>query len=458
MNQRGFAPILLLIGIIVVILIGAGGYLYYQKCGPLGLQPTLLNRTIANPCGGGTGGITVIGVKETTNYQYNGASVSVNPTPIANPNEQLGTQLFLKNKDLYSYDEQTGNIKPITTTNNVTDFNLNPDQKIVYLIQGGQLQSYNLATSQEKQLTNPNDGDVKNFLLSPDKQYIAFNTRLPTPLVVKTDGSDKKIIPAPSDNQSGYSLFQVEQWLPDSKHFIIRGHGQLDTTDNFYEADIVTKAVKQFDTYGKFDINGMPYIEYSPDGKYLAYIKDYKNIFMSNPDGSQAKLIFPNSYGTWFLWSPDSTKIAIQANSTAGQSNPLDVIDPTGKVLYQLINPQGEGFSNIVWSKDSRFIAVERYHTDTKTYTFVADKLIVIDLLNKTEKETVLALDYPTQENIEDIYFAPSYKIYYDVGAEVGGPNDQALPHLWVWDFINNTNTKISDFASLAKSQNSWYP
>jgi hypothetical protein len=92
MNQKGFAPILLLI--IVLVLIFSGGYFYYYVNNCIA-SPTLnlpaLDRNSNNIIGesrpplcriaslipaGGTGGVTITRTQETTDYQYNGLTVT----------------------------------------------------------------------------------------------------------------------------------------------------------------------------------------------------------------------------------------------------------------------------------------------------------------------------------------------------------------------------------------------
>src|SRR5258708_2150616 len=85
-NQKGFAPLLLITIIVVVVLIGLGGYLYFLKyC----LPPDMLSfprlGTINYPgdplnvcrlSNRGTGGVTLQSVKEKTNYNYPYGSIN----------------------------------------------------------------------------------------------------------------------------------------------------------------------------------------------------------------------------------------------------------------------------------------------------------------------------------------------------------------------------------------------
>jgi len=358
----------------------------------------------------------------------------------------LGKELFIRDNNIYSYDEKTTKIERLTNTNSVEDFTLDGNSNSVYFLHNNEIIKLDLVNHKLTQITH-SDNTIYAFLFSPDRNSIAVHTNRNTPSVIYLDGSQTILIPQPPQDLVGYTEFAIEKWHPDSNHLIIRGHGQLDTTNNYFYVDITRNSVKKFDIYGDYDIHNMPVMYYSPDGKYFAYIVDFSDVYLTPVDHFQPKKIF-SAFSSWFAWSPDSTKMAVTASVHKNKGNSLVVFDINGKTIYEITSENlASGFTNITWSKNNQYVAAKKFqgHDDK-----IPDKLIVIDLQNKTVKELNPLMKDPTREEVKTIDIAPSNKIYYVLDGNHIDVKDKTLPQVWVWDFLKETNTKVSDFASLS--------
>jgi WD40 repeat protein len=102
---------------------------------------------------------------------------------------------------------------------------------------------------------------------------------------------------------------------------------------------------------------GPMYIGWSPDGSYLAFGGGFEPPYIMTTvnlvTGARVRTEFPHGYPGEIKWSPDGTKIAVSTYDVDRTRHESYVVDPDTGEAKQLLSG-----CVIVWSHDSRFLAV----------------------------------------------------------------------------------------------------
>jgi Tol biopolymer transport system component len=94
----------------------------------------------------------------------------------------------------------------------------------------------------------------------------------------------------------------------------------------------------------------------SPDGTKVAIGYIDGTVIITTPDMADFKLGNAGGYVNELLWSPDSTKLAVDANDGSTATNIL-ILDPDGKVIERMSKPEGVNFLRLCgWAPNSAAI------------------------------------------------------------------------------------------------------
>ncbi|MGH7471702.1 MAG: hypothetical protein ACRENP_27430, partial [Longimicrobiales bacterium] len=111
--------------------------------------------------------------------------------------------------------------------------------------------------------------------------------------------------------------------------------------------------------------------QYSPDGKYVAYITDEsgeEEIWLHElSNGARKKLSTHESFKQGFTWSPNSTRIAWPA------ANRLFEIDVAAGRTAEVAHNADGGFNGISYSPDGKFLLYSRGDADLNTDIYALD-------------------------------------------------------------------------------------
>ena len=207
----------------------------------------------------------------------------------------------------------------------------------------------------------PVNGNVNEFVLSPNGKEIAFVTRGEI-FVTSVDGSQtKRITNTPQQER-------MVEWSPDGKSLIYAAE-RNDSWD-IYKTSLVRKEEPYF--YTATILKEEPLIatnaeefkpKFSPDGKEIAYLENRNVLKVYNIATKEKRTLLAEGHnhsysdGDWdFSWSPDSKWIiADDQKGYFGQSNAaLIKADGSKEILYPVNSGFGEG--NPKWGLDGKLI------------------------------------------------------------------------------------------------------
>ena len=207
----------------------------------------------------------------------------------------------------------------------------------------------------------PVNGNVTEFVLSPNGKEIAFVTRGEI-FVTSVEGSQtKRITNTPQQER-------MVQWSPDGRSLIYAAE-RNDSWD-VYQTTISRKEEPYF--YASTVLNETPVIatsaeefqpKYSSDGKEIAYIENRNILKVYNLASKKSRTILPEGHnysysdGDWdYQWSPDNKWfITDDQRGYFGRSNAAMIkADGTGEVMYPVNSGFGEG--NPKWALNGKLL------------------------------------------------------------------------------------------------------
>ena len=102
----------------------------------------------------------------------------------------------------------------------------------------------------------------------------------------------------------------------------------------------------------------------SPDGETLAVVQGGTTLWLVGVDGTRRQVdlgpdVVPGS--ATLRWSGDGRHLAVEVQSSTGQSGGTDLVSADGARLVRL-----DGASNPTWSPDGRWVAVVARHDRTR--------------------------------------------------------------------------------------------
>jgi Tol biopolymer transport system component len=138
-------------------------------------------------------------------------------------------------------------------------------------------------------------------------------------------------------------------------------------------------------------LKGTSVADWSPDGRYLAYVgyrnnKENPAIYLANADGSNEHVLTNPKIRAYSLsWSPDSKKIAYTC--WHGNRRTIGVTDLQGGQLVEL-TPRNSNASGPEWSRDGRRIAFSAFRSErTQVFLINADGTGLRQISTEKEKD-----------------------------------------------------------------------
>ncbi len=276
--------------------------------------------------------------------------------------------------DVWIYDLVKNKSEKITNSPAMDDFPMWYKDRIFFLSDRGahkrfNLYRYDLKTKKITQITHFTDFDIKWPSLGKNQivfenggdlyvfnckneKYHKINVEIPTDYIYKRD----KLVNA-KDFITNFAL------SPSGKRALFSARGE-----------IFSVPVKEGVTYNltrTSEINEQK-AEYSPDGKWIAFISDKSGedeiYLMSTKDKNKVVQVTNDkkSFKLRLLWSPDSTKIAFSDKSTT-----LYYVDINSKIITKI---DKSGYGDIAffsWSPDSNWLAYEKTEKNRLSSVFL---------------------------------------------------------------------------------------
>src|SRR5690349_16419512 len=201
-------------------------------------------------------------------------------------------------------------------------------------------------------------GDVRWPAISADGKVIVFEHDFG---IWKLDVASKRATPINLniDAETQDNLTELESFnsqaddydlAPNSRHIAFSIHGEI------FTAPVEEGDLKQITDSPARDRG----VDYSPDGKWLAYISDQsgrEELYVVPVDGSEPaqKLTDIDALKFGFNWSPDSKEIAF-----ASSDDKLRKLTVATKQIIELDSSRYGGFNGPVWSTDGKWIAYSK--------------------------------------------------------------------------------------------------
>lgn len=151
--------------------------------------------------------------------------------------------------------------------------------------------------------------DITDFSVSPDCKKVAFITGHDIYVMAATGGYAKQLTNT-ADRESNIT------WAPDSNYVLC--NRLVNDAMNIVRIDVRNGAEELIATGA--DNKYTPY--YTPDGKAIAFQRDYEEICMMNPDGTNIRTIVKGVFarrligdGRWFDFTPDGKWMLYNENN-----------------------------------------------------------------------------------------------------------------------------------------------
>jgi len=313
-------------------------------------------------------------------------------------------------------------------------------------------------------------GKVVGFYLSPDGNYIAYETLekytgccgsssdIPvTQLrIMKNDGTDKVVVVKPSNVSR--ELVSFDGWFPDSRRILFHYTHPDEVTQGsaFFEVGLNGRNYKRYkaidfeEREGTITVAGSsPF--FSPKGQQMVYIEGGVlgggRIWMANADGSDKKLLLENEKFNLanIIWSEDASLLLVNGY------NQFAVLTSGGKVVYQKQLERQEELASVI-SPDNRYLVGLNKTQDNKT-----DKLFILDFINGKKKEFVIknASGQPVNMYVYPQFISENNVLYYLASLQPptlsGKDATKPTSELWAIDFSNSKIFKIAENVSVVR-------
>jgi tricorn protease len=216
---------------------------------------------------------------------------------------------------------------------------------------------------------------IQELSLSPDGKKIAFAVHGEIFSASAKDGGDAMRVTTTAGEEAELS------WAPDSRRLAYRS--DRDGTNHLYLYDFSTAKETQLTTGTARD--DVP--RFSPDGKWIAFERDSKELRVIDPAGKEQKLLATGIFDSQppfadfqdFVWSPDSRYIAfVSAGAKAFQN--VNVVAVAGGPARPVSFLSNTNAGSVSWSADGTYLT---YATSQRTEP---GEVIRVDLQPRTPK------------------------------------------------------------------------
>lgn len=271
-------------------------------------------------------------------------------------------------------------------------------------------------------VTSFKNGDVRWPAISSDGRVIVFehdfgiwkldvNSKRATPISLNIDAETQ-------DNMSETLTFssQADDYdlAPNSRRIAVTMHGEI------FTAPVEDGDLKQITDGPARDRS----IQYSPDGKWLAYVSDQsgrEELWIASIDGSTPaqQLTDIDALKQGYSWSPDSKEIAFAASD-----DKLRKLTVANKQILELDSSRYGGFGFPVWSPDGKWIAYSKADA-TRT-----SDVYLIAVSGEDKQPHKVTFDSNNDANPR---FAPDgRKLYFQRIEPGGGGNSVQIYSVWL--------------------------
>lgn len=240
--------------------------------------------------------------------------------------------------------------------------------------------------------------------------------------------------------------------------------GKIAFVSNFESANII---VYVMDADGGNQIKlaecGFPILQWSPDGKRIAFCGPENEICIADADGENlSKLRLPTTEEDviWGLiglsWSPDGAEIAV-----AGWAFPQPPGEPPSADIYAINVESGEARKltdspdtskyEVAWSPDGRQIAFVAINRDSPDYVHI----YVIDTDGSNQR---LLVSVPEANWLQKISWSPDGKKLMYVSKVVAGEMESYYGEIYVVDVEDGTITNLTNTPDIDDCDPAWSP
>ncbi|HUU01315.1 MAG TPA: S41 family peptidase [Myxococcota bacterium] len=319
-------------------------------------------------------------------------------------------------QDIYIHDLANGREQRITDYEGVDDYPMWSGDSIYFVSERdgrANLFVFDLKSKKTSQLTHFTDFDIKFPSLGPGAIVFELGGVLQT--FDLASGKTQKInIQVPSDRPyTRPHLVQADKFIsefslaPDAKRALVVARGELFAVPaEKGEARNLTRTSGARERYA----------QWSPDGKYIAYLSDESgeyDIYIRSGDGKGLPMRITRNADCFrfqLVWSPDSTKLLF-----ADKNLRLFMVDIDQKKTSLIDKGEYWEIRNYSWSPDSRWVAYDKFGENYFGSIFLYD--------TKTKK-TAMVTDWLTNDS--NPVFDPDGKYLYflsdrDLNATMAG-------------------------------------
>ncbi|PID89797.1 MAG: protease [Bacteroidia bacterium] len=230
---------------------------------------------------------------------------------------------------------------------------------------------YDTKTKKTKKVSNYTEYDIKfpsigkDAIVYENGGYIyVFDLKTQKAEKVKITIADDFLSSRPTIKDASKNINSLDI-SPDGKRVVLNARG-----------DIFTVPAKSGITYNLTQTPGVheKSVEWSPDGKYIAYISDKTGefeIYIQKADGSEAAKQLTNNadtYKFYLTWSPDSKKILWNDRKMR-----LRYIDIQTKEVKTAAQDDNHIISSFSWSPDSRWIVYSPRNWQVMSKIYIHD-------------------------------------------------------------------------------------
>ena len=190
----------------------------------------------------------------------------------------------------------------------------------------------------------------QSVALSPDGKKLAFLARGEVFVAASRDGGDAVRLTQTPDAETDVT------WLPDSRRAVYAS--SRENNWRLFQYDVTTRTEKAITT-----IEGRAFgPRVSPDGKWIAYRRNGKELRLVTPDGLNDHKLADGDFGeppfanvSDVTWSPDSRWVAYLTTTARGFATVM-VVPVDGGVSRPVSFSANSNGSDVEWSPDGTFL------------------------------------------------------------------------------------------------------